>query len=297
MRNLWIRPGGVDVHKTYPTLFLSVGAMKAGTTWLYAVLKRHPALHFAMEKEIHFFYHQYIDNTFLSEERRLREARNRYVTRFQPKNANIDVVRQNLFWVAAYLDRPVSDLWYRNLFQLRRGQVYACDFSNLNALLPAEAWSDISSKCEDLRVLYTMRDPIKRLWSHTKFQLQLIDQVENLATWGPEDFHKFVKQDHIWKNAEYGQALRTFKAGLAPELLQVMFYEDIHADQRGSLRQIEDFLGLEHCHYPQPLLEKRFTESVKHKMPDFFPELFADDMARIRSEIEDEGYTLPESWG
>lgn len=271
--------------------------MKAGTTWLYAVLARHPALHFAMEKEIHYFYHRYVDNTFLSEERRLREARNRYVTRFDPKNANIDVVRQNLFWVTNYLDRPVNDVWYRNLFQLRKGQEYACDFSNLNTQLPTEAWPDIASRTKKLRVLYTMRDPIKRLWSHTKFQLQLVNKVENLNTWGPDDYRKFVKQDHLWVNAEYGQAIRSFRAALEPDVLKVMFYENIHADQRGSLRQIEEFLGLEPCHYPQPLLEKRFTESVKHPMPEFFPELFADDIARIRGEIEAEGFTLPDSWG
>ena len=271
--------------------------MKAGTTWLYAILARHPALHFAMEKEIHYFYHHYIDNTFLNEQRRLREARHRYVTRFDPKTANVDIVRQNLHWVTAYLDRPVSDNWYRNLFQLRRDEVYACDFSNLNSHLPAKAWPEIASKTEKLRVLYTMRDPIKRLWSHTKFHLQLTDDVDKLDTWGPKDFRAFVKQDHLWKNAEYGQALRSFKAGLAPEGLKVMFYEDIHADQRGSLRQIEEFLDLEPCHYPQKLLDRRFTESVKHAMPDFFPDLFADDIARIRSEIEAEGYTLPQSWG
>ncbi len=285
------------VDKTFSKLFLSVGAMKAGTTWLYANLSRHPALHFAMEKEIHYFYHHYINNNFLNEDRRLREAKNRYISRFDPEKANIDAVRQNLQWVTAYLDSPVNDTWFRNLFHLRRRQIYACDFSNLNSHLPAAAWQDIEGKCSKLRVLYTMRDPVKRLWSHTKFQLQLMGQVENLDTWGPKEFRKFTKQDHLWVNAEYGKALRALKTGLAPETLKVMFYEDIHADQRGTLRQIEEFLNLKPFDYPQAVLDKRFTESVKHKMPDFFPELFEKEIARIRVEIEAEGYTLPASWG
>ena len=85
----------------FPPLFLSIGAMKAGTTWLYAVLARHPALHFAMEKEIHYFYHRYIDRARLSEEKRLSEVRNRYLLRFDPQQANIDAVRPNLRWVAS----------------------------------------------------------------------------------------------------------------------------------------------------------------------------------------------------
>lgn len=59
--------------KLFSHLFLSIGAMKAGTTWLYAVLARHPALHFAMEKEIHYFYHRYVDQSQLNETRRLPE--------------------------------------------------------------------------------------------------------------------------------------------------------------------------------------------------------------------------------
>ena len=82
----------MQLPKAYPNLFLSIGAMKAGTTWLYAVLARHPALHFAMEKEIHYFYHRYVSPAQLTESYRLREARNRYLPRFDPEKANIDAV-------------------------------------------------------------------------------------------------------------------------------------------------------------------------------------------------------------
>lgn len=138
----------VQSKKIFGNMFLSIGAMKAGTTWLYAVLARHPELHFAMEKEIHYFYHRYVDDNQLSEPRRLAEARNRYLLRFDPEKTNIDAVRSNLHWLSAYLDRPVDDFWYRNLFQLRKFQTYACDFSNLNTHLPAEAWPQISAKCD-----------------------------------------------------------------------------------------------------------------------------------------------------
>ena len=96
-------------QKIFGKLFLSIGAMKAGTTWLYAVLERHPALHFTLEKEIHYFYHKYINDRHLSEPRRLASARDRYLFRFDPQNANIDRIRGNLHWVANYLNRPVEE--------------------------------------------------------------------------------------------------------------------------------------------------------------------------------------------
>ena len=286
----------MQTPRPFDKLFLSIGAMKAGTTWLYAVLGRHPELHFAMEKEIHYFYHRFVNSNQLSEKRRLQEAHDRYMPRFDPETSHVDVVRHNLRWIASYLDRPVDDLWYRNLFQLRDHETYACDFSNLNAHLPAAAWPKISDNCTELRVLYTLRDPVKRLWSHTKFHLEVTGNADKLDKWGERDFKTFLRQPHIWDNAEYGGVLRRVRSGLRPEQFKAIFYEDLHADQRGTLAAIEQFLGVAPFDYPQSLLERRFTESIKHPMPAFFPSLVAQDVARITAEVEAEGYDIPDSW-
>ena len=284
-------------RRLFGNLFLGIGAMKAGTTWLYAMLDRHPALHFCPEKEVHYFYHRYVDNSQLSEACRLSNARERYLLRFDPETANIDRVRQNLHWVSAYLSGPVDDHWYRNLFQLRRHHHYACDFSNLSAHLPATVWPRIEAQCDTLRVLYTMRDPLKRLWSHTKFHLQVTDQLHLLEQWGPDQFDSFVRQPFIWDNAEYGRTLCAMAEGLSAECWKAVFYEDMHADQRGMLRGIEDFLSVTPFDYPEALLARRFTESVAHPMPGFFADLFAADIARIRGEVQDAGFALPARWG
>ncbi|MCZ4354356.1 sulfotransferase [Roseovarius aestuarii] len=283
--------------RLFGDLFLGIGAMKAGTTWLYAMLDRHPELHFCPEKELHYFYHRYVDNAQLSEERRLSNARDRYLLRFDPETANIDRVRQNLHWVSAYLSGPVDDHWYRNLFQMRRHHRYACDFSNLSAHLPETVWSKIQTQCDRLRVLFTMRDPLKRLWSHTKFHLQVTNQLHLLDQWDPEAFNAFVRQPFIWDNAEYGRTLRALKAGLDRDNWKAVFYEDIHADQRAMLRGIEAFLDVAHFDYPDTLLARRFTESVPHPMPEFFEGLFSADIKRIRQEVVQAGFTPPARWG
>jgi len=45
-------------------------------------MQRHPELHFSCEKEIHYFYHRYMDPMILSEERRLNLAKTRSFSRF-----------------------------------------------------------------------------------------------------------------------------------------------------------------------------------------------------------------------
>ncbi|SFL04697.1 sulfotransferase [Shimia haliotis] len=283
-------------QQLFGNLFLSIGAMKAGTTWLYTVLSRHPELHFSLEKEIHYFYHRYVNSGLLSDQRRMRNAKQQYLNRFDPDRANIDRIRHNLHWVSAYLSRPVDDHWFRNLFELRGNQKYACEFSNLTAHVPVEAWPRIHDDCNKLRVLYTMRDPIKRLWSHTKFHLQVTNQVDKLDTWTPEEFQAFAKKDFLWDNAEYGAVLRRVKEGLPEGTWMPLFYEDLHEDQRGTLKKIEDFLDISNFDYPQQILDKRMTESVKRPMPEFFPDLFTEDVERIKSELTDLGLEPPASW-
>jgi len=52
-------PGDGEARPPARPDFLGIGAQKAGTTWLYENLKRHPAIAFPSEKEIHFWDEEY----------------------------------------------------------------------------------------------------------------------------------------------------------------------------------------------------------------------------------------------
>ena len=276
-------------------LFIGAGAMKAGTTWLYQVLDRHPDLFFSLEKEVHYFYAVHVNPTVLSEETRLRNVRDKYL-RIDPAKSRASAVRQRLRWASNYLDGPIDDIWYRNLFLFRRNERFAADFSNLYALLPPEAWANIAASVGELRVLYTLRHPVKRLWSHVKFHLHVTGQSGALDTWGPDDFQTFIRKPFIWENAEYGKALRSMKAGLPKGALLPAFHEDIHDDERGFLAHLEGFLGIRAHEYPADLLSRRVNETAKRDMPDFFVDLVARDMERIAEEVHAEGLNPPASW-
>lgn len=277
-------------------LFIGAGAMKAGTTWLYQVLDRHPDIFFSLEKEIHYFYAVHVNRSVLSEEVRLRNVRDKYL-RIDPDTSRASAVRQRLHWCSNYLDGPVDDIWYRNLFVFRRSERFAADFSNLYALLPADAWARIAGSVKELRVLYTMRHPVKRLWSHVKFHLEVTGQSQALDHWGPDAYRDFIRKPFIWENAEYGAALRNMRAGLPEGTLLPVFHEDIHADERGFLAGLEEFLGLAPHDYPDSLLNRKVNTTRRRSMPEFFEDLVADDVARIIAEVKDQGLTPPASWG
>ena len=285
----------MSARPVFDNLFIGAGAMKAGTTWLYSVLDMHPEVFFSLEKEIHYFYARAVDRRVLRDEVRLENVQKKYL-RIDPTKSAPEAVRNRLRWAAAYLDGPLDDDWYRGLFMFRRDETYMADFSNLYALLPAEAWSHLAGRTERLRVLYTMRDPLKRLWSHVKFHLKVTGKEEELDRWSPNEFLAFMKQPFIWDNAEYGRAIRSMKTGLSPDMLKITWHEEIHANEEGFLDGLENFLGVAHHAFPADRLRERVNATAKRQMPDFFADILARDIERIMDEVRAEGLDIPASW-
>lgn len=282
--------------RLFGKLFLCAGAMKAGTSWLFNVLRGHPELHFAIEKEIHYFYHIYVGESYLGDLRRLQRARDNCSTAIDRSRGNADMVRIAVLRAANYVGGPVDDFWYRAQFERPRPEMYACDFSVLTALVPANAWPRIETNCDRLRVLYMLRDPVRQLWSNVKYHLQIHGELDRLQGWGPEDIRNYAMNSWIWENSEYGKAIRRMKAGLSKGTLKVIFYENLHENRSDALADIEDFLEIQRMTYPPEALDQKFNEGERIPMPEYFSGLFAEEAARIRKEVEAEGLILPESW-
>lgn len=271
--------------------------MKAGTTWLYGVLEKHPDLHFTREKEIHYFYHKFVDPSRLNAQARMNHMRdNWFISRYNPSDANIDHVRNNYTWAAHYLNSPVDDAWYGKLFYEERKKPYRCDFSNLNAHLPAEAWEHIKDNTGKLRVIYVLRHPLKRLWSHVKFHMHVTDGLDQIDRMSSRELDRFTRQPFLWDNAEYGHVLKTLMGSLGPEQLKVIFFEDLHANKAQTLLDIESFLGISHRTVPEVVMNRRVNESPSLPMPKSFTKLFKKDMDRVCDEVEVLGFTLPQGW-
>ncbi|MGC1497682.1 MAG: sulfotransferase domain-containing protein [Sulfitobacter sp.] len=311
------------MDKTFGNLFLNIGAMKAGTTSLSANLSRHPELHFSAEKELHYFYHRHVQAGSLAKSVRQTRAREKYIPilRGEPgqkelPKSRLQRILQNRVghllprpplnldglstpdaaWIENYLSNPVDDAWFNRLFPLSETETYACEFSNLSALLPGDIWTEIYSKAEKLRVLYTLRDPVKRLWSHTKFHLGMTKSLHLLDSWKLKDFEAFARQPDVWGQAEYGQTCDTLHRSLPQGTWRVQSSEDMNADPMGSLRAIEEFLGIAPFNYPRWLIERRLVASASIPMPDFYADLFRKDVTRIKGELSDLGIPIPKNW-
>lgn len=286
----------MDDDKLFGHLFLGAGAMRADAGWLHSALRRHPELNFAFEMEIGYFYHVYVDDSFLGDFRRLQLARDFCNASIDRCGGNANQARAGLRWTANFASRPVDDFWYRMLFERPRRELYACDFSPHHARLPDEAWPRIEAKCDKLRVLCILRDPVKQLWSDVKFHLQKEGRQDILKSLDADEIGRCAARSEIREHSEFGEAIRNMKEGLPDGALKVMFHENLQDDKPGALAEIEQFLGIRRMKHPSDAPDPKGEDKSRIPMPDWFPGLFAEDAARIRSEVKAEGLTLPKNW-
>jgi len=275
-------------------LFLSVGAMKAATTWLYTVLSDHPEIYFTPEKEIHYFASEFgVAPDVLSDANRISRVPN-YLR--QIDSLSITEARKRLIWVSNYLKDPNSTNWYENLFINKGNQKYCADFSNLHCHIDSKNWHHVLNSAYNVKVLYTMRSPVKRLWSHAKFHAQFIGQADLIDSWNPKTLEEFVRKPHMWINSEYGRIIKKLKKSIPEESLKISFMEDIQKSPINWFRDLESFLEISEYSYNDNKINRRVNTSLKKDMPDWFPELFSKDIRRINKEIENLGYKVPDSW-
>lgn len=285
--------------KTFDHLLLGVGAMKAGTTWIYDALHRHPDVHFCREKEIHYFYARHINPDILSDKARMRRAKG-YLA-FDPEVSARPVLQKRVQWTANWLDGPqsgpVDDAWFNALFVHKDQARWIAEFSNLSALLPVEAWADLHARSRKLRVIYTLREPMDRLWSHVRFHLKMQKASAMLDAWSLDELEDHIRNgaDYL-EHSNYAAALSRMQAALPPECIRVDFFDRIPADPRGFIADIERFLDLPAHDLPDDIVSRVVNPSPPRAMPDGLAERFADDVAIQIEGLKDLGLTPPRSW-
>lgn len=255
-------------------LFLSVGAMKAGTTWVYDKLQHNPNIHFSNEKEIYYFSH--IDGVAnsLSSEKRIRRAK-RAIKKssidFKNKDINIHEHMETLDWYLNYSSYETNDKWYESLFlddKRNSNDVFCSDFSNLNCFLSDEGWKHVRSTCENLKVIYILRNPIERFWSHYKFHLQFINHSEmNTPEGNIKLFNRITSKPWFIRNSMYSDNIDNMKRNLLSNEFKIYYLDDIANDPERSLKDIEDFIGVKNHDYSHLKLDSKKNSSINKKIP------------------------------
>ncbi len=276
-------------------LFLGVGAMKAGTTWITEHLSSHPDIHFTFEKELSYFSHIHNEDSsfFLSDVNRMDK-----VTGFINISNTIDIdnMRNVMYWSCNYLSNPIDDRWYKNNFSFKGNKKFSADFSNLYAHLGDEGWNHIKSITKNVKVIYIMRNPIDRLWSHVKFQLEIDGRLDDAKSWTKNQLFEYSNVEHILRNSNYKKVIKTLKKNLDDKQLLVLFYDDIIDAPAMLLNNIEKFLNVEQRKYNISDLNKKVNASENFEMPVFFNELFNEILTPQIENLSKLNIIVPRAW-
>lgn len=250
-------------------LFLSVGAMKAGTTWLYEHLKSHPDIHFTPEKEIHYFANKVgIDNqlNYRSRLLKLKDIMGRC------HNGNAKFIAENvqdIAWYANYANsEDINNDWYESLFENVDEEKYCADFSNLYCQMEDDGWENVNRVSRNVKVIYTLRDPMKRLWSHYKFHHKWVGKEDNVLDDGIELFKETLSKPWFYKNMDYAGNLQKVIKGVGKENVLVLYFEDFRANPANEANKIAEFLNISPIQIEAASGDKKVNATKDFKMPE-----------------------------
>jgi len=141
------------------------------------------------------------------------------------------------------------------------------------------------------KVLYILRDPIKRLWSHIKFHHQFSGKPLDFHTWSKDDFRKLIQKQFIWENVVYNERILAMKKGVAKENLKIVFFEDLVGNPKKSIRDLMNFLDIEQIELKDEILNKKVNISKSIEMPQNFKDAAIGLLTPVYGHLRELGYT------
>lgn len=271
-------------------LFLSVGAMKAGTTWLYEKLKDHPEIYFTPIKEIHYFANLVGIGQQTSRASRLRQLKRTLTSCSQHNQEQLLYRIEEIQWYLNYAKKAeIDNNWYRSLFASQGSEKFSADFSNLYCRMGDEGWSNVRKISENTKAIYTLRDPISRLWSHYKFHFKFSGDEDEVISSGFEKFKAHINDQSFWANAEYSKNYLNLRKNLKEDQLMLLYFEDFRQNPIEKILEVQDFLGIERIPPDKKNLEKRVNRTKELELPDEWRDYMLKKLQPVCEEMKDIG--------
>lgn len=218
------------------TFLLGVGAQKTGTSWLYRYFSHRDDVYMSPIKELHFFDEKHCGDVGARTPReRLEIARAKF--KEAPTRGNREMVR-------AFEDLSAfngSGEAYRNFFRKRvpEGITRFGEITPSYALLPREGFAEIAQLFRDVRLIFIMRDPVERFYSHIRY---VSGKRPPQAYWQKIETH-FDDPGFVGRSS-YQNTIMAMESVFGDNKILYLFYETMFSDE--TVRAICDFAGLKY---------------------------------------------------
>ena len=238
------------------TLLYGIGAQKAGTTWLSALLKPSPECHFSPLKELHYFDSMRLPGTQHVHAERVATLQDlaSQVTQEQGPMHRLKLRRIADLAMQLHMFTDTAPGYNGYLSYLLQGytnQKVICDITPAYCALNTLIFREMQ-RVAPAKFVFLMRDPVDRLWSQVRmteasrrgapkdpaaFEAACLDWVRT-----QHDTHKIEKIHR----ADYARTIEKLENAV-PEARQAeqilyLFYEDLF--DQASVDRICAFLGI-----------------------------------------------------
>jgi len=254
--------------------FLGIGAHKSATTWLAHVMRAHEQLWIPLAKEIHYFdraTHYDSPNTLNSSRFLERIGSKKPENRQWRKSACRDFLSsiarmdfQRFKWNFNYYTGTINDDWYLRLFPGNSSRLCG-EITPAYSMLNVEDIRRINALLPNVKVIYLLRDPIDRAWSHLRYD-QGSGEKLNLDKFS--ELKKYIDSPTLTRRGDYVSTLRDWTSVISSDRIFVGFYDDIKSRPNYFLERLSSFLNIDHNLFPQQEVKTNILVSQKRKIPE-----------------------------
>jgi hypothetical protein len=211
------------IERVHRPDFLIIGAQKCGTTWLWEIIKQHPGTDLGKEKEIQFF----------SATNNYRRGREWYYAHFKKLDAKkmIGEASTDYLYDRILIDNITSD-----------------------TLLPCIP-ELVKNELPDVKILYILRDPVRRAISAYRHHLQYRRFSPKTGLVEAAKKHPRLR---IIERGYYAHYLELWQKHFHPnQMHSLVFEEDVVRHPEKSIQDVYTFLGLDREFAPKDIQKKQ----------------------------------------
>lgn len=258
--------------------FLCIGAQKAGTTWLDQQLRAHNSVWLPPMKEVHFF--DYVDRPEFRKwitwhlRTTLRRELLKEVNVIEKQKKAVDWNKLEYFSKAITHSERFQDEWYRHIFSGAPDGSVAGEITPEYSTISNEGVEHILRLCPDVKVIYIIRDPIKRAASQLKMNMirngdfgKAVDNKKKVVT-DIELFYKNLEHYSIKDRGDYETYIPRWDSKLKNNIIYIPFSE-ISENPIDVLQKVFQHIGVEMDGYsgqPAKIVHKGGSFKMPHEI-------------------------------
>ena len=291
------RPARILPHRRMkPIDFLGIGAQKAGTTWLWEILRAHPQIWLPPRKELHYFDRalDYESPSFLASTHLLTRLFSRapHDVEFREKcDGALRFAAQMRDWAAfrwslRYYFGTYSDAWYLSLFA-QGGEKLRGEITPAYAILREPDVARIARIMPRLKILFLLRNPVERAWSQVRFDWT---RGASSGVGDPERIRAFIDSPVQALRSDYLRTLDIWEAHFPREQMFTGFYDDIAERPTELQADVLRFLGADPAlgRAREELVRKVHVSKEAEMPPDirrYLAAKYLPDLAKLSARI------------